>query len=148
MDYTLLLQLALALVFGGLLGYEREQAGKEAGLRTHIILSVAACSLIIASIDYNMGNIDRVIQGIITGMGFIGAGTIISNQDKVKGITTAASLWTSTIIGVIIGLELYFLGIILSVIIFLVLKLWSVEKTIQNNDPVRKSNKKSLLSNR
>ena len=90
-------RLLLAALCGGLLGFERGRAGKEAGLRTHMLvtLGVAFFVLIPQQAGVSPGDMNRVIQGIITGIGFIGAGTILklSEREEVRGLTTAAGIW-------------------------------------------------------
>lgn len=134
MDYIQnILQIILSLISGALIGYEREIAGKAAGLRTHMILTLATCFLVIAGIETGMNEISRLLQGILAGMGFIGAGAIISRQTNIIGITTASSLWSSTIIGILFGLEKFYLGIVLTLIIFVILRLGLYENQIIKN---------------
>ena len=91
------LRLILAALLGGLLGLEREQQGKEAGVRTHMLVSLGG------AMDDAMS---RVIQGVVAGIGFLGAGTILKSDrhDEVRGLTTAAGIWLTAAIGVTIGL--------------------------------------------
>ena len=123
MDYQvqLILQLALAVVLGAILGLEREYKRKEAGLQTYSLVSLGACLFTIVSFELfnfftgeNGISFDpsRVIQAVAIGIGFIGAGVIIYRQPRVEGITTAAGLWCSAAIGVAIGVKLYFLALL------------------------------------
>src|SRR5690348_14168538 len=100
----LLVQLPVALLLGGLIGYEREEKGKPAGMRTHMLLSVGAALFVVASQHGGLQHADvsRVIQGIVTGIGFLGGGTILKMTDegRVRGLTTAAGLWLATAVGV------------------------------------------------
>ena len=102
------LRLVLAVLLGGLLGMEREQQGKEAGVRTHMLVSLgAALFVLVPDIAGAMDDaMSRVIQGVVAGIGFLGAGTILksSRNDEVKGLTTAAGIWLTAAIGVTIGL--------------------------------------------
>ena len=102
------LRLVLAVLLGGLLGMEREQQGKEAGVRTHMLVSLGAALFVLVpdmagAMDDAMS---RVIQGVVAGVGFLGAGTILKSNrnDEVKGLTTAAGVWLTAAIGVTIGL--------------------------------------------
>jgi len=102
------LRLVLAVLLGGLLGMERERQGKEAGVRTHMLVSLgAALFVLVPDISGAMDDaMSRVIQGVVAGVGFLGAGTILktNKQDEVKGLTTAAGIWLTAAIGVTIGL--------------------------------------------
>ena len=103
-----LLRLTLAALLGGLLGIEREQKGKAAGVRTHMLVAMGAALFVLLSQQAGLLGADqsRVIQGIIAGIGFLGAGTILkgNDEDKVKGLTTAAGIWLTAAIGVAAGL--------------------------------------------
>ncbi|MDN5751793.1 MAG: MgtC/SapB family protein [Nitrosospira sp.] len=102
------LRLALAATLGGLLGFEREQSGKAAGLRTHMLVALGAALFILVPQQAGMTDADltRVIQGVVTGVGFLGAGTILKSPDEktIKGLTTAAGLWLTAAIGGAAGL--------------------------------------------
>jgi putative Mg2+ transporter-C (MgtC) family protein len=101
-------RLLLAAALGGVLGYERERTGKAAGLRTHMLVAVGAALFVLVPQQGGMaiGDISRVIQGIVTGVGFLGAGAIIKQQAEgnVQGLTTAAGVWMTAAIGVACGL--------------------------------------------
>lgn len=102
------LRLVVAAVLGGLLGLEREQRGKAAGARTHMLVATGAALFIIIpqQLDMSPEGMSRVIQGIVTGVGFLGAGTILKSakEETVKGLTTAAGLWFTAAIGIAAGL--------------------------------------------
>jgi putative Mg2+ transporter-C (MgtC) family protein len=104
----ILLRLTLAALLGGLLGIEREQKGKAAGVRTHMLVAMGAALFVLLSQQSGMEDdaVSRVIQGIIAGIGFLGAGTILKgdNEDKVRGLTTAAGIWLTAAIGVAAGM--------------------------------------------
>ena len=104
----MLLRLTLAALLGGLLGIEREQKGKAAGVRTHMLVAMGAALFVLLSQQAGMPSSDmsRVIQGIIAGIGFLGAGTILKsdNDAQVKGLTTAAGIWLTAAIGVAAGM--------------------------------------------
>ena len=104
----ILLRLTLAALLGGLLGIEREQKGKAAGVRTHMLVAMGAALFVLLGQQSGMSSADlsRVMQGVIAGIGFLGAGTILKGDDeeKVKGLTTAAGIWLTAAIGVAAGL--------------------------------------------
>jgi putative Mg2+ transporter-C (MgtC) family protein len=104
----ILLRLTLAALLGGLLGIEREQHGKAAGVRTHMLVAMGSALFVLLSLQAGMSGSDlsRVMQGIIAGIGFLGAGTILKGDDeeKVKGLTTAAGIWLTAAIGVAAGM--------------------------------------------
>lgn len=97
-----------AALLGGVLGYEREQHGKAAGLRTHMLVSLAAALLILIPQQAGMASADisRVIQGIAAGIGFLGAGAIVKhgNEESTQGLTTAAGVYFTAAIGIAVGL--------------------------------------------
>lgn len=101
-------RLILAGLLGGLLGYERENKGKAAGIRTHMLVAMgAALFVLVPELDgMVIADMSRVIQGIVTGIGFLGAGAIIKHRDEedVQGLTTAAGIWMTAAIGVACGL--------------------------------------------
>jgi putative Mg2+ transporter-C (MgtC) family protein len=119
------IRLLAAVLAGAVIGYERERAGKAAGLRTHILVSLGTCLFVLAGISYGMTSegLSRVIQGIVTGIGFIGAGTILKleNKSDIQGLTTAAGVWMTAAIGVAIGLGEIGLALISAAITVLVL---------------------------
>ena len=92
-----IIRLVAATLFGAIVGIQRESTRKPAGLRTHILVSLATAAFVIScsSVGMSSDGLSRVIQGIITGIGFIGAGSILklSEQHEIKGLTTAASVW-------------------------------------------------------
>ena len=101
-------RLAAALLLGAIIGVQRELMGKPAGLRTHALVTLAAAIFALGPIEAGMqlADLSRVIQGIATGIGFIGAGVILKRhaEGEVIGLTTAATIWTATAIGVAVGL--------------------------------------------
>jgi putative Mg2+ transporter-C (MgtC) family protein len=103
------IRLVAALILGAVVGFQRGKAGKPAGLRTHILVSLGTTLFIISCTSVNMGHdaLSRVIQGITTGVGFIGAGAILKKQREkleVHGLTTAAGVWMTSALGVAVGL--------------------------------------------
>jgi len=104
----LLLRLLLAAVLGGVLGYEREQKGKAAGIRTHMLVAMGAALFVLVPQQGGMevADMSRVMQGVIAGIGFLGAGAIIKHrsEEDVQGLTTAAGVWMTAAIGIACGL--------------------------------------------
>ncbi|HWT00135.1 MAG TPA: MgtC/SapB family protein [Pyrinomonadaceae bacterium] len=104
----LIIRLVAATLLGALVGLQRERAGKPAGLRTHILVTLGTAVFVMAcsGVGMSLDGLSRVIQGIVTGIGFIGAGSILKLNDEreVQGLTTAAGVWMTAAIGVAVGL--------------------------------------------
>ena len=104
----IVVRLLLAAALGGALGYERERSGKAAGLRTHMLVAIGSALFVLVPQQAGMavGDMSRVIQGIVTGVGFLGAGAIIkqASAHSVQGLTTAAGVWLTAAIGIACGL--------------------------------------------
>jgi putative Mg2+ transporter-C (MgtC) family protein len=103
-----LIRLLAATLLGAAVGVQRERAGKPAGLRTHMLVTLGTAVFVLACSGVGMSSdgLSRVIQGIVTGIGFIGAGSILklNEQRDVQGLTTAAGVWMTSAIGVAVGL--------------------------------------------
>ncbi len=118
-----IVRLALAGVLGALLGYEREAHHRGAGLRTYILVSLGACLFTLVSIlGFPGSDESRVAAQIVTGIGFIGAGTIIQAQAGVRGVTTAAGIWAIAAVGMAAGTGLYLLAVVTALGAYLVLQ--------------------------
>lgn len=104
----LVLRLVLAAVLGGLLGLQRESQGKEAGIRTHMLVAAGSALFVLVPVQIGMDDdgISRVLQGLLAGVGFLCAGTILklANEEQVRGLTTAAGIWMTAAIGMACGL--------------------------------------------
>ena len=103
-----ILRLLLALLAGGLIGYERSIKGNDAGFRTHIIVCMSSCAVMLTNLHlyelYQTGDPTRLPAQVVSGVGFLGAGCIlVTSQRRIKGVTTAAGLWSSACIGLCIG---------------------------------------------
>jgi putative Mg2+ transporter-C (MgtC) family protein len=122
-DTELIQRLLLAAAVGGLLGAERELRRKSAGFRTNILIALGAAIFTIMSVALSPGAADgtRIAAQIVTGIGFLGAGTILHNRDGVKGLTTAATVWVNAALGVAAGGGQYRLVIIGGAIVLTVL---------------------------
>jgi len=95
----LIYRLLMATFLGGLLGFERQYRGKQAGLRTHMLVALGTCLFIVAT--RAVTDIDRIVAGVITGVGFLGAGAIYKLQERkeIEGLTTAAGIWLAAAVG-------------------------------------------------
>lgn len=131
-----IIRLLAATVLGGIVGIQRETTRKPAGLRTHVLVSLATAVFVISCSNAGMSSdgLSRVIQGIVTGIGFIGAGTILklSHEHEIKGLTTAASVWMTAAIGTTVGLGSLGIGIIVTVLALIVLLLEKVEHRVES----------------
>jgi putative Mg2+ transporter-C (MgtC) family protein len=118
-------RLLLAAVLAAMIGFQREKASKPAGLRTHILIGMGSALFTVVSIYGFSGAADpaRIAAGVVTGIGFIGAGVIFRGMrgDKVMGITTAASIWITAAIGIAAGAGLYIIATAAAVVTLLVL---------------------------
>lgn len=126
----IMIRLFAATLFGAAIGIERERAGKPAGFRTHILITVGTALFVIAcsGAGLTVEGLSRVIQGIVTGIGFLGAGSILKLNDErnIQGLTTAAGIWMTAAIGVTVGLGsvgLALLGTVLALIILAIVGL-------------------------
>lgn len=121
-NVELVLRLVLAAIIGGFIGIEREVSNRPAGLRTHILVTVGSALITLVSKDaFIGGDPARIAAQIVTGIGFLGAGTIIKTGNSIKGLTTAASLWISAGIGIAIGSGYYLGGLVTAGIVLLTL---------------------------
>lgn len=131
-DGVFIARLLLAMLLGGLVGMERQTRGRAAGLRTNILVCLGSAAIIVAfrklALEIDAGaesaiRMDpaRAAAGVITGIGFLGAGTIVKSKDFVRGLTTAASIWVVSAIGVTVGLGEYVISIVLTMLVLLAL---------------------------
>src|ERR1043166_5811527 len=136
-----IIRLLAAMFLGGIVGVQRESTRKPAGLRTHVLVCVATAAFIIACSASGMSSdgLSRVIQGIVTGIGFIGAGTILklSQEHEIKGLTTAASVWMTAAIGVIVGLGSLGIALMITVLALIILSLARLEHSIEGEARTR-----------
>lgn len=118
-------RLVVAAMLGGILGYERERKGRSAGVRTHMLVAVGAALFVIGPLQsgIEVGDLSRVLQGVVQGIGFLGAGAIMvrSAQHQIEGLTTAASIWATAGIGIIAGLGLEATAVLSTTIVLLIL---------------------------
>jgi len=138
--FDVMVSLIAALLCGGIIGHEREKQKKAAGIRTHIIVCIGACMVALIQRQVMVSLIDELLShdslhgslslrptdmlaNVITGVGFLGAGTIMVNKGKIEGLTTAASVWSVAIIGMAIGLGSWQIVVPGAIIIFLTLRI-------------------------
>ena len=121
-------RLILAVIVGGLVGFEREVRRHSAGLRTYILVSLGSCLIMLTSLyvldiykDEAAADPARIAAGVIAGIGFLGAGTIIRSSEGVKGLTTAASLWLVAAAGLGIGCGFYLASLVAAALALIVL---------------------------
>lgn len=131
-----LLRLALAGILGALVGYERETAGRPAGLRTYILVSMGSCLFTLVSIlGFPGSDAARVAAQIVTGIGFIGAGSIITGRAGVRGITTAAGIWAIAAVGMASATGLYLLAVATAIGAYLVLEFVRIKRAEEPPEP-------------
>jgi putative Mg2+ transporter-C (MgtC) family protein len=121
------LRLLIAGVLGGLLGYERERKGKAAGLRTHMLVALGAALFVLIPLQAGaeIKEMTRVLQGVVVGIGFLGAGAIIKvvEHEEATGLTTAAGIWLTAAIGIAAGMGQESLAILSTVLALIILEL-------------------------
>ena len=124
---SLTVRLVVAMMFGAVIGFQRERAGKPAGLRTHMLVSSGAAVFVIACLQFGLDSngVSRVVQGLVTGIGFIGAGAILKLPEKqeVEGLTTAAGIWITAALGVAVGLGRFGLALVATLLAWMTLSL-------------------------
>lgn len=132
----IVLRIVSAIIIGGIIGFEREKHNRPAGLRTHILVSLGACVItliecIIASNIFSSMpesesiaiSVGRIAAQVVSGVGFLGAGTIVLSKQRISGLTTAASLWNAACLGLAVGYGFYLLAYISCILVLIVLAL-------------------------
>ncbi len=139
----IIFRLGFALLFGALIGWEREATGKtRAGLRTHMLVSLGAALFVLVPIQLGLAqmspdSLSRVIQGVIAGVGFLGAGEIFSEPKsestkfRIRGLTSAAAIWISAALGVVAACGLWQIGLIAVLMAWLILRVLKAVKKIK-----------------
>jgi putative Mg2+ transporter-C (MgtC) family protein len=136
----IVLRLLVAAALGGLLGYERERQGKSAGVRTHMMVAIGAALFVLIpqQAGESSADLSRVLQGLIAGVGFLGAGAIIMGNREVetRGLTTAASIWVTAAIGVAAGMGRESTAVLSTLIALLILSVipWIYRTKKQNKE--------------
>ena len=135
-ELIVLKRILLAVLLGAIIGYERQRAHKTAGLRTHILVCMSSALLTMAAL-YGIElataeSSSRIIANIVVGIGFIGGGAILRNENHVSGLTTAASLWTVAAIGIAVGIGFIYAAIGVTLVSYIVLTIvWRLESKIE-----------------
>jgi putative Mg2+ transporter-C (MgtC) family protein len=126
----ILFRLGLSAALGALLGYERESLGKSAGIRTHALVALGAALFVLAPLESNSDQnaVSRVIQGLVAGIGFLGAGAIVKGQpgEEIRGLTTAAGIWCTAAVGMTVALGHAAIAIAVTVLTLVVLRVLPV----------------------
>ena len=151
--FEITFKIILTVILSGIIGFERELRQKGAGLRTHILVGVGSTLIVLTSLHLfdiykGLTTIDptRMLTGIVTGIGFLCAGTIIQAESRVRGLTTAAALWIVSGVGIAVGAGHYSAAIIVSIVVFCVLTgMGKFERKIAKNF---KHNNSKQISNR
>jgi len=125
-----IISMLMSILCGGIIGFEREYKSKSAGFRTIVLISLGSTIFTIVS-GHGVGSDDRISANIITGIGFIGAGVIFKDQISIRGLTTAAVIWTSAAIGMTTGIGYHALAFLFTIITLIILLMVSrIEKVI------------------
>ncbi|MGE3960636.1 MAG: MgtC/SapB family protein [Dehalococcoidia bacterium] len=124
-EFTMLARIGIAAMGGALIGFERRQAGKSAGMRTLMLVSMGAALFTLVSIfGFQDHDPSRVASGVVAGVGFLGAGAILRDGRSVRGLTTAASVWVSAAVGAAAGTGLYIVALGTALLAVFVMWLW------------------------
>lgn len=145
---VIVLRILLSALLGGLVGLEREIHGGDAGLRTHILVCVGSTLFMITSIavafnysEFGGADPSRIAAGVVTGIGFLGAGAIIRYGTSIRGLTTAASIWAISAIGLAVGAGVYVAAVVSAVVVLAVLILSRLEERME----LKRSGKKLII---
>lgn len=135
-ETELLARLLLAVILGGAIGYEREKYNKPAGLRTNMLVCLGTALIMVyaESVFPVPDSAARVAAGVITGVGFLGAGSILHTKRMVRGLTTAATIWTVAIIGMTVGGGQYLVGVTATAFVLMILYFSRIEETVVGSD--------------
>lgn len=136
------IRLLVAIVLGGIIGLERERRGQDAGLGTFAMVTLGACvfsmvsDLVFASASDNT----RIASGVVEGIGFLGAGIILHGRGGVSGLTTAATLWASAAVGMLVGYGLFVLAVLTTVAVMIILVIRHIRPIANALDDMREEN--------
>ena len=146
-SWVVVVRILLSALLSGFIGFEREIKEHSAGLRTHILVSVGATLFMLTSINIGFvyvqaGQVDpsRIASGVVTGIGFLGAGAIIRYGASIRGLTTAASIWAAAAIGLAVGVGMYWASVVTAVVVLAVLILSRLEERMA----IKKKDKKDF----
>lgn len=134
------LRFILAMICGAFIGAERSFIGKQAGLRTFALVALGACLFTYLGTQIEPNNPSRVLANLVVGVSFLGAGIIFVHQEKIVGLTTAASLWTTTAIGAAVGIGYLKEAVWVTILTLIILWLFTyIEKFIRHNENQQRS---------
>ncbi len=130
-EWLMIERLLISAVMGGLIGVERQMHEKPAGLRTHVLVCMGATLFTLLSLSFSNSDgsavdVSRVAAGVVTGIGFLAAGSIFREKERVRGLTTAADLWVIAAIGLSIGLGYYSVAVVATIITLIILMIGRV----------------------
>lgn len=129
-ELQITLKLIISFAIGGVIGWERERTGHEAGIRTFGLISLGSCAFGLVSIYIGSSDHGRIAAQVVSGIGFICTGVIFRENGSIKGLTTAATLWCTAAVGLAVALDMYVISLLSAVIILVFLslrhtRLWS-----------------------
>ncbi len=131
------LRLSLAIICGLIVGWERETKDKPAGVRTHMLVTLGSASFMLATLEFGAGlppdvviDPSRIVQGVITGIGFLGAGCIIQGNSGIRGLKTGASVWVVGSVGIACGSGLYIVAAIITAFTWITISVHQISATV------------------
>ncbi|MBF0252499.1 MAG: MgtC/SapB family protein [Candidatus Omnitrophica bacterium] len=134
---SIIVRIVISAVLGGIIGFERERHKRDAGIRTHMLVCLGSSLFMIVStlmsIEYKeAGMVDpsRIASGVVTGIGFLGAGTLLRYGSSIRGLTTAASIWVVSAIGLAVGAGFFIPGVVTTVVVMIVLMLTTITEKL------------------
>ncbi|MBI2549558.1 MgtC/SapB family protein [Candidatus Woesearchaeota archaeon] len=130
-NQDVVIRLLMAMAASALIGYEREKTKHAAGLRTHMLVCIGSTLITLTSLEMFPNDPARVAAGIVTGIGFLGAGTIFRDKNNVRGLTTAASIWAVAGVGLALGTGAYFIAVAAAIAMLLTLELGRVTSLLK-----------------
>jgi putative Mg2+ transporter-C (MgtC) family protein len=139
---TLGLRLLVAVLLGGAIGLERERRGHDAGLGTFALVTLGACVFSIVSdlVFSEASDNTRIASGVVEGIGFLGAGIILHGRGGISGLTTAAALWASAAVGMLVGYGLYVLAVLTTIAVILILATRHIGPIANTLEEIREEN--------
>ena len=138
METLMISKLLLATILGGLVGLERQSNNKSLGIRTMALISLGSCVFAVVSISFPGADPTRVIGQIVTGIGFLGAGIIFKSGKNVYGLTSAATIWCTAGLGVVVGVGMFQISLIVTFLILLINSLTSIKSKGKPKDAASK----------
>ncbi|MCC6612034.1 MAG: MgtC/SapB family protein [Anaerolineae bacterium] len=123
-QFVAIFQLLLAALLSGLIGIDRERHATTAGFRTHMLVGVGSCLISVLSVAVFPDDPARIAAQIVVGIGFLGGGTILKEGTSIQGLTTAANIWATAAIGMAVGLGAWFLAIVATIMIWVILAIF------------------------